>query len=185
MALLWIIGIVMLAVILVFACTLLVVMQCRRSSVQIRVEPSERRQQAHATVELADTNSMAGVAPPTATRTNTNTSIPVGMPVSGSGRIAPPTPVATVATVVAQPVVAQPAGASGGGNSIEQMQLAEMVDLLSRHLGVNGNMTEVVKQAAETLGIEQGSMPLPELARKCVESLGLLMPGAASNSHTA
>ena len=60
------------------------------------------------------------------------------------------------------------------------MQLAEMVDLLTNHLGVHGNMAEVIQQSAQTLGIERSSgMSLPELARKCVEALGLLMPGAA------
>ena len=164
--LLWLVALSGLAIVLILVLTLLCLL--RRSSSQVRIDPTSRGQRAHQSVEMA---SMA------------QSNIAIGTLVSGSGssQVAPHPPTATVATVVAQPVLAQPARLTHQpSRSIEEMQLAEMVDLLTNHLGVHGNMAEVIQQSAQTLGIERSSgMSLPELARKCVEALGLLMPGAA------
>ena len=41
-----------------------------------------------------------------------------------------------------------------------------------RELGLDGNMTDVVKQAAERLHVDVG-LPLMEMAKQCVQKLGV------------
>jgi hypothetical protein len=56
--------------------------------------------------------------------------------------------------------------------SSTQPTLAETVEILKRELGLKGNMQSVVQQAAEQLGVD-GSLPLVEMARQCVQNLGV------------
>ena len=61
------------------------------------------------------------------------------------------------------------AGASSSSSST-QPTLNESVEILKRELGLRGNMRDVVQQAATQLGVD-ASLPLLELARRCVQQL--------------
>ena len=60
------------------------------------------------------------------------------------------------------------AGASSSSST--QPTLNEAVEILKRELGLQGNMRDVVHQAATQLGVD-ASLPLLELARRCVQQL--------------
>ena len=64
-------------------------------------------------------------------------------------------------------------GASSSSSSSNQPTLSEAVDILKRELGLKGNVADVVKQAAEQLELDV-SLPLVELARLCVQKLGVV-----------
>ena len=76
-----------------------------------------------------------------------------GIPVS--------TPVTTVATTEA----------FAKASTTNPLTISESVEILKRELGVEGNMADVVKQAAAQLGVED--QPLVEMARECVLKLGV------------
>jgi hypothetical protein len=63
-------------------------------------------------------------------------------------------------------------GSAGGSSSSNQPTLSEAVAILKRELGLEGNVADVVKQAAFQLGVD-GSLPLVEMARQCVQNLGV------------
>ena len=61
----------------------------------------------------------------------------------------------------------------GSGAPSKAPPLAQSVEIIKRELGVQGNMNEVVTQAAAMLGIETAGKPLPEIATLCVQALGV------------
>ena len=63
-------------------------------------------------------------------------------------------------------------GCSSSSLSSNQPTLSEAVAILKRELGLEGNVADVVKQAAFQLGVD-GSLPLVEMARQCVQNLGV------------
>ena len=63
-------------------------------------------------------------------------------------------------------------GSSASSSSSNQPTLSEAVAILKRELGLEGNVADVVKQAAFQLGGD-GSLPLVEMARQCVQNLGV------------
>lgn len=63
-------------------------------------------------------------------------------------------------------------GSSASSSSSNQPTLSEAVAILKRELGLEGNVADVVKQAAFQLGVD-GSLPLVEMARQCVQNLGV------------
>ena len=65
----------------------------------------------------------------------------------------------------------RPVGGSGAPSKAPP--LAQSVEIIKRELGVQGNMNEVVTQAAAMLGIETAGKPLPEIATLCVQALGV------------
>ena len=64
------------------------------------------------------------------------------------------------------------ATAGASSSSSTQPTLLEMTEILKRELGLKGNMTDVVKQAAEQLHVDV-RLPLMEMARQCVQKLGV------------
>ena len=64
------------------------------------------------------------------------------------------------------------ATAGASSSSSTQPTLLEMTEILKRELGLKGNMTDVVKQAAEQLNVDV-RLPLMEMARQCVQKLGV------------
>merc|ERR1712008_267207 len=85
----------------------------------------------------------------------------------------PPMP-ALVPKVQAATVVQQ---ASMPGSSTQQTHkhtLATDVEVLKREMGLNGNISEVVKEAATQLLIEFNGRPLSDVSMECVQSLGIL-----------
>ena len=60
------------------------------------------------------------------------------------------------------------AGASSSSST--QPTLNEAVEILKKELGLQGNMRDIVQQAAKQLGVD-ASLPLLELARHCVQQL--------------
>ena len=88
------------------------------------------------------------------------------------------------------PLPSLPTGTVGGGvhaaasmgmpvhaaasSSSSQPTLAEMVEKLKRHCGVDGdNFSDVVHKAAHQLGIDPAGKSLMELAMMCMQQLGL------------
>ena len=62
-------------------------------------------------------------------------------------------------------------GSSGASSSSStQPTLNEAVEILKKELGLQGNMRDIVQQAAKQLGVD-ASLPLLELARHCVQQL--------------
>ena len=53
-----------------------------------------------------------------------------------------------------------------------QPLLIEMVGILKRQLGLEGNIASVVQQAAEQLGIDAKGRPLNQLAAECMAVIG-------------
>ena len=63
---------------------------------------------------------------------------------------------------------------AAASSSSSQATLAEMVEQLKHHCGVDGdNFSEVVHKAVEELGIEAEGKSLMELAMLCMRQLGL------------
>ena len=63
---------------------------------------------------------------------------------------------------------------AAASSSSSQPTLAEMVELLKHHCGVDGdNFSDVVHKAVEELGIEAEGKSLMELAMLCMRQLGL------------
>ena len=79
-----------------------------------------------------------------------------------------PAPPITVGT----PVVEAPSVAAAGGPGASA-PIAPVVALLRENLGLDGNMNEVVQQAAAMLGVDPTGKSLPELANECVATAGL------------
>ena len=78
---------------------------------------------------------------------------------------APPIPVGT-------PVVEAPSVAAAGAPGVSA-PIAPVVALLRESLGLDGNMNEVVQQAAAMLGVDATGKSLPELANECAATAGL------------
>ena len=79
------------------------------------------------------------------------------------------------------PLPSLPTGTVGGGvyaaasSSSSQPTLAEMVELLKHHCGVDGdNFSDVVHKAAHQLGIDPAGKSLMEIAMMCMQQLGLV-----------
>ena len=79
------------------------------------------------------------------------------------------------------PLPSLPTGTVGGGvhvaasSSSSQPTLAEMVELLKQHCGVDGdNFSDVVHKAAHQLGIDPAGKSLMEIAMMCMQQLGLV-----------
>ena len=63
---------------------------------------------------------------------------------------------------------------AAASSSSSQPTLAEMVELLKHHCGVDGdNFSDVVHKAAHQLGIDPAGKSLMELAMMCMQQLGL------------
>ena len=60
----------------------------------------------------------------------------------------------------------------GASSSSAQPALSEAVEILKRDLGLKGNVQDVVKEAAFQLSVDS-SLPLVEMARQCVQKLGV------------
>ena len=74
----------------------------------------------------------------------------------------------------AQATEVVPMDAQAIGTSSTKLTLAEMVEQLKHHCGVDGdNFSEVVHKAVEELGIEAEGKSLMELAMLCMRQLGL------------
>ena len=80
------------------------------------------------------------------------------MPVVDGGAV----PIAT-AWAISDTVAAEPDGS---------MPIGTAVDILKKELGLKGNMQDVVQQAAFELHVDT-SLPLVEMARQCVQKMGL------------
>ena len=52
------------------------------------------------------------------------------------------------------------------------MTLIEQVQVFKRELGLEGNVKDVIDQAAEQLGVSAQGKPLSELSNMCMEALG-------------
>merc|ERR1712241_1384902 len=79
-------------------------------------------------------------------------------------------PVVVTASIV--DIVDEGSGAESNQPSKKNRPLVEIVGILKRELGLDGNMTEVVNAAARELNVEKGSHPLSKLAELCLEKLG-------------
>ena len=92
--------------------------------------------------------------------------IPMGTPVAMPTPVVMPTPSRSWFSGFA-------AWASSSSSSTQPTQptLREMTEILKRELGLNGNMTDVVKQAAEQLNVDV-RLPLVEMAKQCVQEAG-------------
>ena len=63
---------------------------------------------------------------------------------------------------------------AAASSSSSQPTLAEMVEHLKQHCGVDGdNFSDVVHKAAHQLGIDPAGKSLMELAMMCMQQLGL------------
>ena len=63
---------------------------------------------------------------------------------------------------------------AAASSSSSQPTLAEMVELLKHHCGVDGdNFSDVVHKAAHQLGIDPAGKSLMEIAMMCMQQLGL------------
>ena len=71
-------------------------------------------------------------------------------------------PIAT-AWAISDTVAAEPDGS---------MPIGTAVEILKKELGLKGNMQDVVQQAAFELHVDT-SLPLVEMARQCVQKMGL------------
>ena len=64
---------------------------------------------------------------------------------------------------------------AAASSSSSQATLAEMVELLKQHCGVDGgNFSDVVHKAAHQLGIDPAGKSLMEIAMMCMQQLGLV-----------
>ena len=88
----------------------------------------------------------------------------------------PPPMHALVPKVQAATVVGVVQQASMPGSSTQQTHkhtLATDVEVLKREMGLNGNISEVVKEAATQLLIDFNGRPLSDVSMECVKSLGV------------
>ena len=102
-----------------------------------------------------------------------------------AGRPRQATPVATESITIerANEMEEEPGGggswfsgsAGAASSSSTQPTLTEAAEILKRELGLKGNLKDVVREAAEQLELDV-SLPLVELARLCVQKLGVPMP---------
>ena len=68
-----------------------------------------------------------------------------------------------------------PVHAAASSSSSSKPTLAEMVELLKQHCGVDGdNFSDVVHKAAHQLGIDPAGKSLMEIAMMCMQQLGLV-----------
>ena len=68
-----------------------------------------------------------------------------------------------------------PVHAAASSSSSSKPTLAEMVELLKEHCGVDGdNFSDVVHKAAHQLGIDPAGKSLMEIAMMCMQQLGLV-----------
>ena len=96
-------------------------------------------------------------------------------PYAATGMHPPPMP-ALVPKVQAATVVGVVQQASMPGSSTQQTHkhtLATDVEVLKREMGLNGNISEVVKEAATQLLIDFNGRPLSDVSMECVKSLGV------------
>ena len=64
---------------------------------------------------------------------------------------------------------------AAASSSSSKPTLAEMVELLKQHCGVDGdNFSDVVHKAAHQLGIDPAGKSLMEIAMMCMQQLGLV-----------
>ena len=64
---------------------------------------------------------------------------------------------------------------AAASSSSSQATLAEMVEQLKHHCGVDGdNFSDVVHKAAHQLGIDPAGKSLVEIAMMCMQQLGLV-----------
>ena len=56
---------------------------------------------------------------------------------------------------------------------ISLISLSTDVEVLKREMGLNGNISEVVKEAATQLLIDFNGRPLSDVSMECVKSLGV------------
>ena len=83
-----------------------------------------------------------------------------------------PVPMAQPLEGIAMGTVMEPGLAGGASSSSTQPTLAEAVEILKRDLGLKGNVHDVLKEAAFQLSVDS-SLPLVEMARQCVQKLGV------------
>ena len=90
---------------------------------------------------------------------------------TGTG-VYPPVP-AQVPKVQATPVVQQASVPGSSTQHTNKHTLATDVEILKRELGLNGKISEVVKEAATQLGVDSNGRPLADVSMECVRALGL------------
>ena len=90
----------------------------------------------------------------------------IGAPVSEGA------PVVELAAVQAALVVQQASVPGSSTQHTNKHTLATDVEILKRQLGLNGTVSEVVKEAATQLAIDSNGRPLSDVAMECVRSLG-------------
>ena len=78
--------------------------------------------------------------------------------------------VAPEAIPMGKPVAIAIAGASSSSST--QPTVFEMTEIIKRELRLKGNMNDVIKQAAGQLDVDV-TLPLVEMARQCVQNLGV------------
>ena len=77
-----------------------------------------------------------------------------------------------LAAVQAALVVQQASVPGSSTQHTNKHTLATDVEILKRQLGLNGTVSEVVKEAATQLAIDSNGRPLSDVAMECVRSLG-------------
>jgi hypothetical protein len=90
----------------------------------------------------------------------------IGAPVSEGA------PVVELAAVQAALVVQQASVPGSSTQHTNKHTLATDVEILKRQLGLNGTVSEVVKEAATQLAIDSNGRPLSDVSMECVRSLG-------------
>jgi hypothetical protein len=90
----------------------------------------------------------------------------IGAPVSEGA------PVVELAAVQAALVVQQASVPGSSTQHTNKHTLATDVEILKRQLGLNGTVSEVVKEAATQLAIDFNGRPLSDVSMECVRSLG-------------
>ena len=60
------------------------------------------------------------------------------------------------------------------------MPLTQAAQILKGELGLEGNVSDIVKQAASQLGIAADHQPLVEVAKQCLQKLGIGMVATAA-----
>ena len=90
----------------------------------------------------------------------------IGAPVSEGA------PVVELAVVQAALVVQQASVPGSSTQHTNKHTLATNVEILKRELGLNGTVSEVVKEAATQLAIDSNGRPLSDVSMECVRSLG-------------
>ena len=67
-------------------------------------------------------------------------------------------------------------------SSAPAMPLTQAAQILKGELGLEGNVSDIVKQAASQLGIAADHQPLVEVAKQCLQKLGIGMVATAGVS---